>query len=257
VARQIDIIGGSPLYYESQANRRLADGASTLSLTKCFRVQHLPEARGGESAVDAGDEPDVVAIRPRRSPVTNFDAGRATVSLLVVETRKAWRNRDASAGAGVLALLEALRHGLGAESVGLFDDDRADPDPDAGSARGALNFWDSFGDRPCAEIEWDAWYRALRAQKRVDTTCHCGRAHRLCGFLIHDRWALMLVVPAVLPAAGAAAIASSLRALAERLPPAMTSEERRQASFGSEDDPSPPATMAAAVPVWWVRKRLA
>jgi hypothetical protein len=172
-----------------------------------------------------------------------------------LETRKAWRNRDTSSGEGVLALLEALRHGLGAESVGLFDDDRADPDP--GAEPGALNFWDSFGERPCAEIEWDAWYRALRAQKRVDTTCHCGRGHRLCGFLIHDRWVLLLVAPPVLPSAGAAAIASSMRALAEKLPPGMTPDERRQAHFASGDDLSTPATEAPTVPVWWVRKRLA
>ena len=173
-------------------------------------------------------------------------------SLVVVESRKAWRNREASASEGVLALLEALRVGLGAESVGLFDDDRADP----AAAPGALNLWDSFGERPCIEIDWEAWYRQLRADGRVDVTCRCGAAHRLCGFSIHERWTLILVAPPVLPAGGAVAIASSLRALSEKLPPAMTPDERRQAGLaGAGEDESVPARGAWVAPVWWVRRR--
>jgi hypothetical protein len=144
----------------------------------------------------------------------------------------------------VLALLEALRDGLGAQGVGLFDDDRADPHRQA-----ALNFWDAFDERPCGEIDWDAWYRELKTSERVETTCGCGGGHRLCGFLIHDRWALLLVAPPSLPSQGAGAIASSLKALAARLPPA---KERQDAT-----PPREPA--AAAAPgsgglLWWVRK---
>ena len=184
-----------------------------------------------------------------------LDGRLTTASLFVVESRKAWRNRDASAGEGVLALLEALRLGLGAESVGLFDDDRAEPERDGPG--GTLNFWDSFGERPCAEIDWEAWYRTLHTDKRVDSTCRCGGDHRLCGFLIHGRWILLLVAPPVLPAGGAVAIASSLRALAEKLPPAMTPDERRQVSLGSDpsDEASAPADQALAGPIWWVRRR--
>jgi len=174
---------------------------------------------------------------------------------MLVESRKAWRNRDVTAGEGVLALLEALRMGLGADSVGLFDDDRAEPERAAGG--GALNFWDSFGERPCAEIDWEGWYRTLRADKRVDTTCHCGGQHRLCGFLIHGRWILLLVAPPGLPAGGAVTIASSLRALAEKLPPAMTPDEQRQAGLGAEPNPeeTAPVDPALAGPIWWVRRR--
>ena len=177
-----------------------------------------------------------------------------------MESRKAWRNRDATAGEGVLALLEALRMGLGADSVGLFDDDRAEAEPErAAAAGGALNFWDSFGERPCAEIDWEGWYRTLRADKRVDTTCRCGGQHRLCGFLIHGRWILLLVVPPELPAGGAVTIASSLRALAEKLPPAMTPDEQRQAGLGAEPSVEETAPVnsvpALAGPIWWVRRR--
>jgi hypothetical protein len=167
------------------------------------------------------------------------------IRLRPVESRKAWRNRDASAGEGVLALLEALRTGMGAQGVGLFDDDRADPD----APRADLNFWDAFDERPCTLIAWDSWYRDLRRDGRVTSRCGCGEAHHLCGFLIHGRWALLLVAPPALVSSGAAAIASSLRALAEKLPPARTAAEwddirRHEAPPAGTDDG----------PVWWVRK---
>jgi hypothetical protein len=169
-----------------------------------------------------------------------------------VESRKAWRNRDASAAQAVLGLLEALRHGLGADTVGLFDDDRSD---DSEQRPVGLNFWDSFGERSCGPLDWEAWHRALRAGGRVDAACRCVGSHRLHGFMIHARWALLLVVPATLPAGSAVAIASSLHALAEKLPAAMTPDERRQAEFAQEFDAPAAAGPTAGVPVWWIRKR--
>jgi len=171
--------------------------------------------------------------------------------VITVESRKAWRNRERFADEGVLALLEALRKGAGAESAGLFDDDRADPVPGAGA--GALNFWDAFDLPPCAAIDWDRWYWELKTNDRVETLCSCDQRHRLCGFLIHGRWGLLLVVPSSLPGDGAAAIASSLRALAAKLPPAQTNEERSAVSRYQDDAGSAPG--AAGGPAWWVRKR--
>jgi hypothetical protein len=160
-----------------------------------------------------------------------------------METRKAWRNREVSAGQGVLALLEALRDGLGAQGVGLFDDDRGDPS----GAASPPNFWDAFDERPCAEIDWDLWYRELRTNERVETTCGCGGAHHLCGFLIHGRWALLLIAPPALPASAAAAIASSVRALADKLPPA-----RPPARSNPRDDRNDGAAPGGLL--WWVPK---
>lgn len=167
-----------------------------------------------------------------------------------MESRKAWRNRKHFASEGVLALLEALRNGAGAENAGLFDDDRADPVPGPGGA--ALNFWDAFDPPPCAAIDWDQWYRELKTNDRVETLCGCGQAHRLCGFLIHGRWVLLLVVPSSLPGGGAAAIASSLRALAAKLPPARSEQERREAL--RYDGETASAAGASGGPAWWVRK---
>ena len=150
-----------------------------------------------------------------------------------------------------MALLEALRNGAGAESAGLFDDDRADPMPASGGGAG-LNFWDAFDLPACAAIDWDHWYRELKTNDRVETLCGCEQAHRLCGFLIHGRWGLLLVVPSSLPGDGAAAIASSLRALADKLPPARTPQQRLEAARYDGDTAS--GAGASAGPAWWVRK---
>jgi hypothetical protein len=93
-------------------------------------------------------------------------------------------------------VLDALRDGIGAEALGLFDDDRGDraADGDAATARlGEPNFWEAFDGLPCAEVDWRSWYRRLRSDGQVESTCSCGQAHRLSGYLIHDRWALLLV----------------------------------------------------------------
>jgi hypothetical protein len=159
-----------------------------------------------------------------------------------VPTRKEWRNRDASAGESVLALLQALREGLGAQGVALFDDDRAEPH------RLPPNFWDAFEERPCAEIDWYHFYRDLRASERVDTTCGCGGAHRLLGFLIHDRWALLIVAPPSGQPGVAAAIASSVKALAAQLPPA-----REPLALAEPEEERGPAAGSGGL-LWWVRK---
>jgi|GEM_PF-3525653 len=153
-----------------------------------------------------------------------------------------------------MGLLEALRMGFGADAAGLFDDDRAEPGDDGRA--GAINFWDSFGARTCGPTDWDSWYAALRAQGHVDSACRCGETHRLYGSMINGRWALLVVVPAALPSGGAVAIASSLRALSQRLPPAMTAEERRQLELARElDEAVPAARTPTDAPVWWIRKR--
>lgn len=191
-----------------------------------------------------------------------FTRRGAVDSVILVATRKDWRNRDASAGEAVLGLIESLREGLGAEAVGLFDDDRADPDPDAPA--GALNFWDAFGGAACADIDWRGWYRDLRRTGRVESRCGCPAQHRVCGFGIHGRWALLLVAPAELPLGGAVAIASSVRALTATLPPGPSAEER--AAIAKYDPPRDDGALDAfpsggtragvAMPIWWVRKPL-
>lgn len=164
-----------------------------------------------------------------------------------MQSRKAWRNRGPEAAEGVLALLEALRTGIGAEAIGLFDDDRTDPATDPSPP----SFWNAFDGRKCAAIDWDAWYRELRKAERVHTGCGCGQGHLLSGFLIHGRWALLLVAPPALPAEGAAAIASALKALSARLPPSKEREQAGTPATTGEAD-APPRELEPLV--WWARK---
>ena len=96
-----------------------------------------------------------------------------------------------------MGLLEALRNGFGADAAGLFDDDRADLELDA--RPGAINFWDSFGERGCAPADWESWYRTLRADGHIDSACRCAAPHHLHGSIINSRWILLVVVPPTLP----------------------------------------------------------
>lgn len=163
-------------------------------------------------------------------------------------------------------MLDALRDGVGATAVGLFDDDRGGGNVATASARPRdPNFWEAFGGGlPCAQVDWSAWYGTLRAEQRVETTCSCGAAHRLHGYLLHQRWVLLLLSPHTLAAPSAAMVVSSaLKVLLDMLPPA---RDRASDEAGAEDPlPDPFIDSVAAgkaegddapvsVPLWWVRR---
>jgi hypothetical protein len=120
---------------------------------------------------------------------------RVFASLAVTSSKRPHR-LEPSERQEVMAVVDALRDGIGAEAVGLFDDDRAQLH--ASSHPAHPNFWEAFGGLPCLEGDWSSWYLELRTNKRVDTTCACGAGHRLCGYLVHDRWALLVVAHASL-----------------------------------------------------------
>ncbi len=124
--------------------------------------------------------------------------------------------------------------------------------PPASPASGEPNFWEAFDGLPCAEVDWRSWYRRLRSDGQVESTCSCGQAHRLSGYLIHDRWALLLVTSQTWQPGAAAAVSSSVKLLADKLPPAHKRDPvalELQARLDAED-PGLPAPGA----MWWVRK---
>jgi hypothetical protein len=155
----------------------------------------------------------------------------------------------------VRSVLDALRDGIGAEALGLFDDDRGDRAEDAAEASpaaGEPNFWEAFDGLPCAEVDWRSWYRRLRQDGQVESTCSCGQAHRLSGYLIHDRWALLLVTSHTWQPGAAAAVSSSVKLLSDKLPPAHRRDPlavELQARFDAEDQ-----GQQAPGAMWWVRK---
>jgi hypothetical protein len=168
-----------------------------------------------------------------------------------VESRTRWRKSEPGVREGVAAVLEALREGIGAEALGLFDDDRAEDAAFAGA--GGLNFWQAFHDLSCGglaggEGAWSSWYAGLRRDERAETVCGCGQEHKVLGFLIHERWALLVVAPPQLDSGAVAALSSSLKALHEKLPPGKTPELDR------DDVPYLDRERAGSgAPVWWVR----
>ena len=168
-----------------------------------------------------------------------------------METRTRWRKAEPGVREGVVAVLDALRDGIGAEALGLFDDDRAELD--AAGQPEQLNFWEAFGGLPCVQLDWARWYGALKADGRVESPCACGEGHRVQGFLIHERWALLVVAPATLSPGAAASILSSVKALTEKLPPAK--KPAKKPALGEPELPVPdPGRFASGAPLWWVRK---
>jgi hypothetical protein len=155
---------------------------------------------------------------------------------------------------GVVAILDALRNGIGAEALGLFDDDRVQISPLQKDAQ--LNFWEAFGDLACIKLDWNHWYVELKASKSVATICACGAGHRVQGFLIHDRWALLMVAPAELADGGAAIVLSAIKALGEKLPPAMGPSAEPMGGddqdLGAGDLPAVQGANPGTL--WWVRK---
>lgn len=144
-----------------------------------------------------------------------------------------------------MALLDGLRAGLQSDVVALFDDDRSDP---AGAP--PLNFWDALDRGPCADIAFDGWYRTLRAEGKADEACGCGAGHRLQGYLIHHRWALLVIPAGPVRSDGVAAIASCVRALADCLPPGRQPDPVAQ-ELTDEDG----ATDRHDPLIWWVRRQ--
>jgi hypothetical protein len=165
---------------------------------------------------------------------------------------------------GVAAVLEALREGMGAEALGLFDDDRAElaassvvpgaGDPEQATHKPALNFWQAFhdlsgGELACGPLDWATWYSQLRSHKRAEAPCTCGGGHKVMGFLIHDRWALLVVASPDLDSGAVAALSSSLKALDEKLPPAMKPAlDARAVPYLDRERQG-----GGGAPVWWVR----
>ncbi len=161
-----------------------------------------------------------------------------------MESRTRWRKSEPGVREAVAAVLEALRESLTAEALGLFDDDRAD-----GTGPPGLDFWQAFTDLPCCALDFAPFYASLRRDSRAESTCACGRGHQVLGYLIHDRWVLLLIAPPRLDSGAVAALSSSLRALGEKLPPgckpALDGQqvpylERERAGGGG-------------APIWWVR----
>ena len=139
----------------------------------------------------------------------------------------------------------ALKAGVDAMAVALFDDDRvrihasSETPPDA--------FWNIFGGITCLEVDWGTWYRELRATRQHKATCSCGERHRLYGLVIRERWILLIVAPGE-PVPGIESVFSSAASVLMKLLPSHRARARSRGPTGG----SGPAQLG--IPLWWRRK---
>lgn len=165
-----------------------------------------------------------------------------------MESRTRWRKGEPGLREGVAAVLEALRESIGAEAVGLFDDDRAELSRPGHAVE--LNLWEAFGGMPCLDLEWSSWYGALKREGQVSVVCACGEGHQVRGYQVNERWVVLLVTAPVLATGAAAAISSALKALGDKLPPG----RKLDPSWPGSDPALASARGLATAPLWWVGK---
>jgi hypothetical protein len=144
--------------------------------------------------------------------------------------------------------LGALKEGIGAEAVAVFDDDRAGIYISGEASLAA--FWDAFRTMPCLEVDWGSWYRDLRGSKRLATRCRCGRGHALFSFLIHERWALLVVAGGPLVPGAESVMASAAHVIAGLLPATRV----KVPPGGGRGGGGGPGPARVGIPLWWVLK---
>jgi len=112
-------------------------------------------------------------------------------------------------------LLRALKGGIEATSIGVFDAQEgeilacSEPKPGA--------FLEAFESWRCMNADWGDWDRVLLAEKRARVICSCG-AHALEAFVIHERWILLLLADRALIPGASGVVTHALRLLGGLLP---------------------------------------
>ena len=137
----------------------------------------------------------------------------------------------------------ALKGGIDASAIALFDDDRVriyastETPPDA--------FWNVFDGMTCLQVNWKAWYRELRANRQQKAMCTCDGRHVLYGVVVHERW-ILLVVARGTQVPGVESVFSSTATVLSRLLP---TQRARAGSRGPAGGGPPPAELG--IPLWW------
>jgi hypothetical protein len=69
----------------------------------------------------------------------------------------------------IQSAIDALKVGVGATAIALFDDDEARIH--ASTTMPATDFWSAFGRMTCLRVDWQRWYRTLRSVRHHEVTC--------------------------------------------------------------------------------------
>jgi hypothetical protein len=150
-------------------------------------------------------------------------------------------------------LLTALKEGIDAAAIGVFDGRRGDMH--ASSEMTLAAFWDTFSANDCWDVDWGDWDRELLTAKRAAVSCGCG-GHSVLAFLIHDRWALLVLARGSLITGAGAVVVTAVKILT-RLLPATRSKGSVLPPYGGGRGGGGSGPAELGIPVWWVRRRTA
>jgi hypothetical protein len=152
----------------------------------------------------------------------------------------------------IQSAIDALKVGLGATAIALFDDDEARIY--ASTTVPVTDFWNAFGGIACLHVDWQEWYRKLRTVRQHQVTCSCPGGHSVHGILVHERWVLLMVADETLDPMSDFLLSSAANVLAGLLPtvrsrggPAGPAGPRGPSGGG-------PGPAELAIPLWWLRK---
>jgi hypothetical protein len=148
----------------------------------------------------------------------------------------------------ICQIVAALKAGVGAAAVGVFDDDCAVMY--ATSEASDKAFWNTLRGIGCMR-NWGGWYRDLRSAKHLVATCACVPEHAIHAHLIHERWVVLVLFEGS-PAAFSDAVMASAFRLLERFLGAKrvkhgTPPRGPRGGGGGE-------AARLGIPLWWVRR---
>jgi hypothetical protein len=150
----------------------------------------------------------------------------------------------------IKALLTALKAGIEAEAVAVFDARRGDLH--ASSEATSATFWNAFGTSVCWDVDWGDWDRELLASKRSLVSCGCGN-HSVEARLIHERWVLLVLADGPLVTGAGSVVSHAVRILARLLPARREGGALPPSGGGRGVGGSGPAEHGGAA--WWIRRR--
>ena len=153
--------------------------------------------------------------------------------------------------AEIRALLEALKTGIEAKVVGIFDGARSWLHSSSEKSPGT--FWSGFNELRCLRADWGDWDRELLETGRARVDCQCG-AHAVDAFLFHNRWILIVLANGSLVTGAETVIFHALDVLKQLLPARRVRRSPAPpAGSGPGGGGQGPAELG--IPVWWIRKR--
>jgi hypothetical protein len=152
--------------------------------------------------------------------------------------------------AEVKALLEALKSGLEAMVVGIFDGAKAWLH--ASSEKSPGTFWAAFNTIHCLRADWGEWDRKLIETRSVRVDCRCG-THAVEAFMFNRRWILIVLADRPLITGAGKVIEHALDILQQLLPTGRTGRSPPPLS-GEPGEGQGPTELG--IPVWWIRRRM-